>query len=124
MFKLLTLLSLSLFIGTEANVSVNCDITYEFDYFNEFSSFINTYNKSYSSSTYLLYRYLIFADNMEYINQRNSMNLSYTLAMNRFGDLSVFLLKIFLDIQSAPCRIPIRVPPELTHSFILLRYLG
>ena len=86
MFKFLTLLSL--FSVTDAHVSVNCDITYEFDYLGEFSSFMDTYNKSYSTREYLINRYFIFADNMDYINERNSMNLSYTLAMNHFGDLT------------------------------------
>ena len=89
MFKLITLLSL-LTVSTSysPHIKINYDINYEFNYLSEFTDFVMTYNKSYSSNEYLLYRYLIFADNMAYINHRNSLNLNYTLAMNKFTDLT------------------------------------
>ena len=100
MFKLLTLLSIFGFVNTNyainADYAINTDYVINFNislqlnfkYLNEFSSFIETYNKSYVSNSYLLSRYLIFVENMDYINARNNENLSYTLAMNQYGDLT------------------------------------
>ena len=86
---MLTLLSLfTLFAVTPAHIRFTYDINYEFDYLSEFTDFVMKYNKSYSCNIELLYRYMIFSDNMDYINQRNSLNLSYTLGMNKFGDLT------------------------------------
>ena len=79
MFKLF----IFLFFGT-----VNTYCNYEVDFSNDFSNFITKYDKSYISNEYLLYRYLIFSDNMDYINHRNSLNMSYTLEMNKFGDFT------------------------------------
>ena len=83
LFYLFTLIT-----GSYAHIKVNYDINYEFDYLTEFTDFVTTHNKSYSNKFHLLNRYLIFADNMDYINHRNSLNMSHTLAMNKFGDLT------------------------------------
>ena len=84
MFKIFCFLTF--LVISEAHIDVDCDGNYEFDYLGEFSSFIINYNKTYNSNPYLLDRYLIFSDNMDYINHRNSLNLGYTLKMNKYGD--------------------------------------
>lgn len=81
MFSLISIFALS-------NVNFQCYSNYTLDYLDEFNSFIQEYNKTYETDEYLLYRYLVFSNNMHYINERNSQNLSYTLEMNKFGDLT------------------------------------
>ena len=93
MFKLLTLLSIFGFVNTnyainaDYAINVNISLQLDFKYLNEFSSFIETYNKSYVSNSYLLSRYLIFVENMDYIKP-GIMKISGTLAMNQYGDLT------------------------------------
>jgi C1A family cysteine protease len=62
----------------------NCNI----EHIEEFVNFANTYNKSYLNENILLQKYLTFVDNYNYIKERNSLNLGYTLEMNKFGDLT------------------------------------
>ena len=88
MFKLLTLLSIIGFTNAHYSINVNFNLQYDFKYIEEFTSFVQKYNKTYGSNSYLLHRYMIFVENMDYINARNSENLSYTLAMNKYGDLT------------------------------------
>ena len=81
MFKLLTIFAFS-----TSSVIYNCN--YNLDYFDEFVTFTEKYNKTYSNQNVVLQKYLTFVDNYNYINERNSLNLSYTLEMNHFGDLT------------------------------------
>jgi C1A family cysteine protease len=55
---------------------------------NEFVSFLGTFAKKYDTTAEFFKRFNIFKDNLEYINQRNSQNLTYTLGLNEFSDLS------------------------------------
>ena len=79
MFKLLTLIAL-----TSSTTYYNCNI----ECVDEFVNFANTYNKSYLNGDILLQKYLTFIDNYNYIKERNSLNLGYTLEINKFGDLT------------------------------------
>jgi cathepsin L len=47
-----------------------------------------TYGVSYDSSAEDLYRYEVFKKNYEIITSTNNKNLSYTLALNKFADLT------------------------------------
>jgi C1A family cysteine protease len=47
---------------------------------------MNKYNKKYNKDD-LLYRFNVFKANMDFIDQENKKNLSYTLGMNKFGDM-------------------------------------
>ncbi len=51
-----------------------------------FRNYIKDYNKSYTNNEYYE-RYRIFSDNYNYIFERNN-NISYTLGLNNFTDLS------------------------------------
>jgi len=51
-----------------------------------FASFMNKYSKKYNKED-LLYRFNVFKANMDFIDQHNKMNLTYTLGMNKFGDM-------------------------------------
>jgi cathepsin L len=77
MLTLLTLLSLSLTHYTNGPYILN-----------QFEQFIETYNKSYLTETNYWSRFSIFMENSNYIEHKNSQNRSYTLEMNKFGDLT------------------------------------
>jgi len=51
-----------------------------------FSSFVSKYNKQYASSD-LLYRYNVFKTNVDKIELHNRAGKSYTMGMNKFGDM-------------------------------------
>jgi len=36
----------------------------------------------------LEYRYNVFLDNLKYVEKQNSMNLSYSVGINQFSDLT------------------------------------
>jgi len=55
-------------------------------YQTRFAGFVATYNKKYHKDD-LVYRYQIFKSNTDFIAAHNKLNLSYTVAMNQFGDL-------------------------------------
>jgi hypothetical protein len=50
--------------------------------------FKQQFNKFSSSPQELDYRYNIFVDNMKYVEELNSKNLSFTAGVNEFSDLS------------------------------------
>lgn len=52
-----------------------------------FYEFMSRFNRTYDMPTFME-RLPIFLDNMEYIDSVNSQNLSFTLGMNQFADLS------------------------------------
>lgn len=53
----------------------------------DFESYITKYNKSYNGIDYWNH-YNSFKENIDYINQRNQLNLSYTLGLGPFTDIS------------------------------------
>jgi len=59
----------------------------ESDYQDAFRAFMHTHKKSYHHDEFRT-RYAIFKNNMDKIDAYNRRGLSYTLAMNKFGDLS------------------------------------
>jgi len=54
----------------------------------EFVSYTQLFNKQYDSTAEFFNRFAIFKDNLEYINMRNSENLTFTLGVNQFTDLT------------------------------------
>ena len=54
-----------------------------------FNKFIQKYKKNYASETEYAKRFDIFKKNLNFINQHNKKNSSFTVAMNKFGDLSL-----------------------------------
>lgn len=81
MIKYLCFFILSVF------ANVKSSIIYESD-FKDFNSYLAKYNKTYSNTHEYYLRYYHYHTNIEYINQRNSLNLSYQLGINQFTDLS------------------------------------
>jgi len=59
----------------------------ESDYQREFQSFVSVYNKAYDTNQFFA-RFAIFKDNLDYINEVNGQNLTYTLGVNEFSDLT------------------------------------
>jgi C1A family cysteine protease len=55
-------------------------------YRHNFASFMSKYNKKYAQDD-LVYRFKVFKQNMDFITEQNKKNLSYTLGMNKFGDM-------------------------------------
>ena len=54
----------------------------------QFLEFRKKYNKVSMTPKELEYRYNVFLDNLKYIEKQNSMNLSYTVGINQFSDLT------------------------------------
>ncbi|KAJ7520991.1 hypothetical protein O6H91_19G033200 [Diphasiastrum complanatum] len=54
----------------------------------QFVGFANRHGKVYRSEKEVQHRFLTFKDNWEYIRESNTKNLSYTLGVNKFADLS------------------------------------
>lgn len=52
-----------------------------------FTNFINTYNKSYENSE-LTFRFDIFKNNLQKINDHNSQGHTWTMSINKFADLT------------------------------------
>lgn len=59
----------------------------EQEYQEQFVSFMETFDKSYSQSDFFS-RYNVFKANVDHINSMNAQNLSYTLGVNQFADLT------------------------------------
>jgi C1A family cysteine protease len=55
-------------------------------YRHNFASFMAKYNKKYAQDD-VAYRFKVFKQNTDFIAETNKMNLSYTLGMNKFGDM-------------------------------------
>jgi len=72
---LLTLVKSSSFRGTN-------------NYWNEFSEFMEKFDKRYSGIEEIEHRFDIFRKNLENIINHNRLNLNYTLGVNQFSDLS------------------------------------
>jgi cathepsin L len=53
-----------------------------------FNNWIMANNKTYESENEYYYRLTVYQSNLEYIENHNSQNLGFTLAMNQFGDLT------------------------------------
>jgi C1A family cysteine protease len=56
-------------------------------YQSHFTAFVSKYKKSYDRAD-LLYRYNVFKTNVDKIEKHNAGKHSYTLGMNKFGDMS------------------------------------
>jgi KDEL-tailed cysteine endopeptidase len=54
----------------------------------QYQQFLAEYKKSYANSDDYAMRLKIFKNNMQIINDHNKQGLSYTLGMNKFGDLT------------------------------------
>jgi len=73
----------------------------ESEYQRLFTSFISKYGKQYETDNFFQ-RYNTFKNNMDAIMAHNEKNLSYTLGMNKFGDLSVEEFSAMYLSQIAP----------------------
>jgi len=80
MLKALTLLSL-LVVASYAGRTEN-------QYQVEFTRWMQENKKSYHHDEFLV-RYSVFKTNLAFIDEHNSKNLSFTVAMNKFGDLTI-----------------------------------
>jgi len=60
----------------------------ESQYESLFTSYIDEFDKMYESPEVFFHRYNAFKANLAYINQRNTENLTFTLGINQFTDLT------------------------------------
>jgi cathepsin L len=60
----------------------------EYEYQAAFSMFMHQYQKSYDHLEFAK-RYNIFKSNLDFINAHNKANKTFTVGMNKFGDLSI-----------------------------------
>jgi len=82
------------------------------DYRQEFKSFARKYNKSYSHEEVQV-RFSNFKNNLDLIESHNAKNLSFTLGMNKFGDLSLAEFKqYYLGLNA-----PVVGTPSTVHYF-------
>ena len=56
-------------------------------YYNQFIDFAKAHNKQYFIDEFL-HRYFIFENNLNIINSHNEQNLSWTMSVNKFADLT------------------------------------
>jgi C1A family cysteine protease len=75
-------------VAVVALFSVSCMALSELQYQQLFISYTNQYNKVYDSNDLFFQRYNAFKANVEYINNRNQQNLTFTLGINQFTDLT------------------------------------
>ena len=68
-------------------VTAKSSIIYKND-FDDFDAYLLKYNKSYPDKREYYLRYYNFFNNVDHINSRNGLNLSYQLGINRFTDMS------------------------------------
>lgn len=66
---------------------VNAQLLTENEYQNAFMKFISDFKKEYLEED-TKYRYTVFKSNLNYIMDHNRKNMSYTLAINKFADLT------------------------------------
>jgi C1A family cysteine protease len=58
------------------------------NYANEFASFVQKYNKTYASSDETAYRFGVFMDNYDMIQEHNEGKYDWKLGLNEFADLT------------------------------------
>jgi len=83
-FKILSSSLLLLCLATVNTVSASFKQT---DILLKFTDFVQIYNKNYSDDE-LSYRFNVFIDNYKTINDHNSQGHSWTMAINKFADLT------------------------------------
>jgi len=72
-----------------------------------FSEFVGRYNKAYDSPATFFQRFSVFKDNLNYIREQNALNLSYTLGLNEFADLTnLEFMNLYAGLMEQPAGIP------------------
>ena len=75
------------FLTVLSTASSNPSSTFLNQPYNQFINFVKKHNKHYETHE-ILNRYSIFKDNLRRIEEHNSKNLSWTMAVNQFSDLT------------------------------------
>lgn len=73
----------------------------EREYADEFANFMTQFERSYCTEE-LLDRYITFKANLQFINEHNAGDNTYTVGMNQFGDLSPEEYSGFLSLTHRP----------------------
>jgi len=85
----------------------------EQEYQSSFTSWMQANQKSYNHEEFRV-RYYVYRSNLDYINQFNSENHEYTLAMNQLGDLTSAEYKKFLLGLQIPETVPEGTPSPVS----------
>jgi C1A family cysteine protease len=72
----------------------------------QYQQFLAIYRKSYANSDDYAMRLKIFKNNLQMINDHNKQGLSYTLGMNKFGDLTSSEYSKVLTYKSIENKLP------------------
>jgi len=72
-----------------------------------FSEFVGRFNKVYDSPSTFFQRFNIFKDNLGFIRNENAKNLSYTLGVNEFADLTnLEFMNLYAGLMEQPAGVP------------------
>jgi C1A family cysteine protease len=77
------------FLAMILTASASFNTTSHDSKWNHFQSFMDRFNKKYSSLDDLKDRFEIFKDNLEFIHKHNALDKSYKLGINKFSDLTL-----------------------------------
>jgi len=78
----------------------------EEEYASAWKDFVTEHKKDYRDAIEAQERYVIFKDNMDMIEAHNAKNLSYTMGMNQFGDMTAFEFSLFVQRGSGGGFVP------------------
>jgi len=72
-----------------------------------FSEFVGRYNKVYDCPMSFFQRFSVFKDNLAFVRNENAKNLSYTLAVNEFADLTnLEFMNLYAGLMEQPSGLP------------------
>jgi cathepsin L len=85
----------------------------EFEQQAMFTHWMGKHDKAYATNTELFYRYSTFKDNVQFINEHNAGNHSYTLAINQYADMTI---TEFRRMHGVRANLADARAPAVTHS--------
>lgn len=78
----------------------------EEQYLQGWKSFVNKYDKVYEDAEEAAERYIVFKDNVDMINEHNAQNKTWTMAVNKFADMTGFEFATYVKRGSGGGYVP------------------
>jgi len=78
----------------------------EEEYVSKWTQWVEENEKVYEDPIEAAQRYVTFKDNLDMIEEHNAKNMSWTMGMNQFGDLSQFEFSLFIKRQNGGGFVP------------------
>jgi cathepsin L len=89
----------------------------EQEYQTAFTQWMGKFEKTYAPEEFF-YRYNVFKSNMDYVEQHNAKNLSYTVELNKFADLTSGEFKnVFLGYKPELRRGEVRTMVDIPNTY-------